>query len=209
MDAAVEQVKTEFERSARSYDLRWARYNLGSHLATIRNLPLRGDERILDLGCGTGELERHIQCRWPAVTVVGVDLCRQMVLQAKEKFASQLPVRFLCADGQSLPFRDGSFDLVVSSSAFHFIPDTRAALCEMTRVCAPGGHIVITDWCGDYFMCTVVDTWLRVTGRAAQAGSLRAAACVDLARSCGLAVSSFETYRVGWMWGLMTIVCRR
>lgn len=206
MDSAIDQVKNEFEKTASSYDMRWAKYNLGSHLATIRNLPLRGDERILDLGCGTGELERHIQCKWPGVTVVGVDLCQKMVTHAREKFSKDLPIRFLCANAQALPFPAGTFDLVVSSSAFHFIPDSEAALNEVKRVVVPGGRIVITDWCADYFMCRVVDLWLRVTGRAAHAGSLRSTECSDLARKCGIHVQHIETYRVGWIWGLMTCV---
>lgn len=199
-------MKSEFERTASSYDLRWAKYNLGSHLATIRNLPLRGNERILDLGCGTGELERHIQCKWPGVTVVGVDLCQKMVSHARAKVSQELPIRFLCANAQNLPFPDGVFDLVVSSSAFHFIPDSEGALREIKRVVVPGGHIVITDWCADYFMCKVVDIWLRITGRAAHAGSLYSAECLDLATKCGISIRQIETYRVGWIWGLMTFV---
>lgn len=207
---AVGEVKADFERSASSYDLRWAHYNLASHQATVRHLNLKGTETVLDLGCGTGELERHTLCRWPDARVIGVDLCSNMVAAARGKFSPKLSVRFVCGNGQEIPIRSESIDLVVSCSAYHFIPDRRGALRELSRVLVPGGRLVLTDWCGDYVMCRAMDAWLTATGRAAHAGSLSARECRDLAREVGFAEQHFEMYRIGWIWGLMTFVgCKK
>lgn len=208
-DRAVEQVKADFERSASTYDLRWAQYNLGSHLATVRHLALRAGDTVLDLGCGTGELERHVLCRWPDVKVIGVDLCSNMVGAARTKFSSQLAARFICGNGQEIPIRSGCVDVAVSCSAYHFIPDNRQALAELARVLVPGGRLVLTDWCGDYVMCRLMDAWLVATRRAAHAGSLSARECRALAREAGFAEVHFETYRIGFVWGLMTLVARK
>jgi SAM-dependent methyltransferase len=55
------------------------------------------------------------------------------------------------ADG--LPWRDASFDVVVSCNVFHYVSSPAPALREMSRVLAPGGKIVTTDWCDDCLAC--------------------------------------------------------
>lgn len=206
---ALDSVARDFNASARAYDLRWARYNLASHVRTLEELSLAGRERILDVGCGTGELERHVLCRWPEARVVGLDLCDKMVDRARDKFASRAPVRFLVGNGQQLPFADGTFDVVISCSAFHFIPDRAAALREMHRVLAPGGVLVITDWCADYLFCRLLDRWLVATRRAAHAGSMRLGELTALLEAQGLAPRRSRCYRLGWFWGLMTVVSQK
>lgn len=208
-ERAVGRVKADFEKSAASYDLRWAHYNLASHRATLPYLELAGTETVLDLGCGTGEFERHILCHWPDAKVIGVDLCSNMVAAARGKFSPKLAVRFVCGNGQEIPIRSESVDLVVSCSAYHFIPDRQGALREISRVLVPGGRVVLSDWCGDYVMCRVMDAWLTATGRAAHAGSLSSRECRALAREVGFEEEHFDMYRIAWIWGLMTFVGRK
>lgn len=208
-DEAIDNVSRDFNASAKRYDLRWAGYNLATHRETLKELELAGHETVLDVGCGTGEFERHVICRWPDARVVGVDLCDKMLTEAKGKFAPRIPIKFMVANGEFLPFAAETFDVVTSCSAFHFIPDKMAALREMHRVLRPGGLLVLTDWCGDYVFCRWLDWWLVATRRAAHAGSMRLQEVTELLAQASLMPVRSRRYRVNWFWGLMTLVSRK
>jgi SAM-dependent methyltransferase len=91
--------------------------------------------KVLDLGTGTGKAARVVAGRFPAAEVVGVDLAPEMVKEAARVLPLELGgrVTFAVADGSSLPFPDGAFDLVVLQNAIPFFD-------ELGRVTAPGGH---------------------------------------------------------------------
>jgi ubiquinone/menaquinone biosynthesis C-methylase UbiE len=105
----------------------------------------RGD-RVLDVGCGTGYFARRIApAVQPGGSVVGIDPSQPMVDYATEHGPPNCT--FQVAGAEDLPFPDASFDLVVSSLAFHHFPaDRRAdAVREMFRVLRPGGRVFIAD----------------------------------------------------------------
>jgi trans-aconitate 2-methyltransferase len=101
-------------------------------------LQLSGTERILDLGCGNGNVTAEIAARVPEGSVVGVDASAEMIAYASEEFpaAAHHNLRFEVSDIQRLRFHE-EFDLVVSFNALHWIPDQNAALrsiyCAMKR----------------------------------------------------------------------------
>ena len=93
--------------------------------------------RVLDLGTGTGKAARVVAKRFPAAEVVGVDLAPEMVEEAKRLLPGELAgrVSFQVADGASLPFAAGEFDLVVLQNMIPFFE-------ELGRVTAPGGKAI-------------------------------------------------------------------
>ena len=93
--------------------------------------------KVLDLGTGTGKAARVVAKRFPDAEVVGVDLAPEMVEEAKRLLPSELAgrVSFQVADGASLPFAAGEFDLVVLQN---MIP----LFVELGRVTAPGGRAI-------------------------------------------------------------------
>lgn len=95
------------------------------------------DQRILDVGCGSGEIALALANR--GASMVCVDLTRAAVRRAQEITGS------ICcqADGLRLPFKDESFDQVVSIGVLHHTPDCRAGLAEAARVTRKGGRIVV------------------------------------------------------------------
>lgn len=97
-------------------------------------------ERILDLGCGDGELTARIQEIAPAV--LGIDASEQMVEAARRR-----GVDAVVADGQRLSF-DGEFDAVFSNAALHWMKDATAVVSGVRRALAPGGRFVAE--CGGY-----------------------------------------------------------
>ena len=95
----------------------WAQELLGK-------LKLRGDECLLDVGCGDGKVTAEIAAHLPRGRVVGVDLSLDMVHLAEERFAPELipNLRFEQADASDLPFNE-EFDVVFSNAVLHWVID--------------------------------------------------------------------------------------
>lgn len=103
---------------------------------------------VLDVGTGPGRLARQIAASCPTVTVQGVDLSQEMITSATSttRLEGLENVRFQVADVTSLPFTDGSVNLVVSTISLHHWDDPDAGLREIARVLAPAGRAWIYDF---------------------------------------------------------------
>jgi len=108
---------------------------------SLASLTLRGDERVLDLGCGHGKISAAIAARLPHGSVLGADASHDMVAFAGRTFPpSQHPnLAFQVADAAHLGF-DGEFDLVVSFNCLHWVRDQAAALRGIAAALAPEGR---------------------------------------------------------------------
>jgi ubiquinone/menaquinone biosynthesis C-methylase UbiE len=103
-------------------------------------------DKVLDIGCGSGYFTRRVApVVSPDGTVVGIDPSEPMLEYASGHTPGNC--RFQTAAAEDLPFDDASFDLIVSSLAFHHIPtEHRAdAVREMFRVLRSGGRLFIAD----------------------------------------------------------------
>ena len=108
-----------------------------------------GAERVLDLGCGTGNLTRALAQALPAASVTGLDPDRRSLQIAQARLLpTYTHVRLVEGSAQALPPGLGSFDLVASCLVFHHLDpeDKTQALREMHRVLRPGGHALIADF---------------------------------------------------------------
>lgn len=107
---------------------------------------LKGAERVLDVACGPGNHSRKFAKAVPGGIVVGLDLSRPMLEEAGRR-AREQKVRnlfFVRQDAVSLPFEDGSFDVVSCAAGLHLISPLDKALAEMRRVLAPSGRLVVS-----------------------------------------------------------------
>jgi ubiquinone/menaquinone biosynthesis C-methylase UbiE len=99
--------------------------------------------RVLELGCGTGNLQRELERAQGAQLVVGLDASPQMLAIARRMLAaSGLSDRLVRAVAQALPFSATSFDTVVATFPSEYIIDS-ATLAELRRVVRPGARIVV------------------------------------------------------------------
>ena len=104
---------------------------------------IRTGNKVLDVGCGTGVLAREVHRRvGPKGQVVGLDLNQGMLAVAAR---AQPRIEWRQGDAASLPFKDASFDVVVSQFALMFFPNRVAALGEMWRTLAPGGRLAVAS----------------------------------------------------------------
>jgi arsenite methyltransferase len=109
---------------------------------------LEPGERVLDLGSGAGtDSLVASQMVGPQGSVTGIDMTPEMLAKARAA-AAELGARnveFVESEAESLPFADGSFDVVISNGVIDLIPDKDAVFGELHRVLAPGGRLQIAD----------------------------------------------------------------
>jgi SAM-dependent methyltransferase len=100
---------------------------------------LAGTRRVLDIGCGEGQVARHVVATTGASSVVGVDPSDAQLTVARARGGGPVYAR---SGAKALPFRDGAFDTVVACLVFEHIEAVDAALAEVGRVLAPGGRFL-------------------------------------------------------------------
>ncbi|MEJ5186308.1 MAG: methyltransferase domain-containing protein [Candidatus Geothermincolales bacterium] len=155
----------EYERSS-SQQKKWG-------LEVIGRLRLRGDERILDVGCGDGYLTAILASRVPSGEVVGVDVSPEMIEHASRRFPRQRHpnLRFVVMDASSLSFRE-EFDLVFSNAALHWIPEHGPVLRGIRESLKRGGRFV-AQMAGSGNAHKVAAALMRVMSRPEWAGYFR------------------------------------
>ena len=147
-DDHARRVRDMFARISPRYDLlnhmlsanvdrRWRR-------RVVRKLKplLAADARVLDVGCGTGDLSIELFEK-TAAQVLGIDFCRPMLELAKAK-APRLS--FIEGDALRLPFADAFFDGITMGFALRNLSSVEAGLAELKRVLKPGGVVAILEF---------------------------------------------------------------
>jgi len=114
----------------------------------IAKLHLRGDEHVLDIGCGDGKVTAEIARAVPRGSVLGVDASAEMIAFAQKTFpAGKNPgLQFQVCDARRLETLAMPFDVVFSNAALHWVDDHEAILRGVAAVLKPGGRLVVS--CG-------------------------------------------------------------
>jgi len=139
-----------YDRFTNLYDLMFRVNGYGRSLERYLRenpLPLAAGARVLDAGCGTGLLTlAFLRVHERPVNVTSIDLSMRS-LQTARRAVQKLgpgPRRRVCfaqSNALALPFADETFDLVLTSGVLEYLP-LRDGLAELSRVLAPGGHLV-------------------------------------------------------------------
>jgi trans-aconitate 2-methyltransferase len=135
--------------AARTWDANTYHRVSGPHVAwaqeVLDRLELRGDETVLDAGCGSGRVTRLLVQRLPRGKVIAVDASAQMVARAREELGPEADVRE--ADLATLRLHDGErADAAFSNAVFHWVPDHDRLFAALARALKPGG--VLSAQCG-------------------------------------------------------------
>src|SRR5262245_51097721 len=123
----------------------FAQYLEPGALAILRNLNIAPGSRMLDVGCGAGQIA--IPAARAGVNVTGVDIATNLIKQASARAAAEgLTIQFKEGDAEHLAFPDASFDTVISLIGAMFAPRPERVAAELVRVCRPGGRIIMANW---------------------------------------------------------------
>jgi cyclopropane fatty-acyl-phospholipid synthase-like methyltransferase len=119
-----------------------------AHRHLVDQAQLQAGHRVLEIGCGTGNLTIQIKTRHPSVDVVGLDPDPKALARARRK-AVRVGIALRLDQGFSdqLPYADGSYDRVFSAFMFHHLlhEEKRKSLQEIRRVLRPGGSFHLLD----------------------------------------------------------------
>jgi ubiquinone/menaquinone biosynthesis C-methylase UbiE len=148
-----------FEERASRYDEGWLaglHHQIADRTADVAGRCAAAPHRVLDVGSGTGYLLGQLAERLPdTASLIGVDPAHQMVAVASRR-STDRRVSMLRGVAERLPFADGTFDLVVSTTSFDHWKDQRAGLGECARVLVPGGRLVLTDQFSNWLLPTML-----------------------------------------------------
>jgi ubiquinone/menaquinone biosynthesis C-methylase UbiE len=203
-------IPREYAAGAAEYDRRWARYNRAS-LALLRPwVAGRALGRVLDAGCGTGNLLALLADSAARVDrYAGIDPAPAMLRVAAAKLrASAIPGAVVAAPAQALPFADQAFDSAVSASTLHDWPDPGAGLAEVHRALRPGGTLLLLDWDRAPLPMRALNAWMRIArvpfGRIYTRGEMAA-----LLAAAGFRVEAQARGGAGGAWRLAAFRCTR
>ena len=112
----------------------------------LRDAP-REETRVLDVACGTGRTLLQLAAAHPSLRYFGLDLSPQYLAVARDVLEDVDDVSLVAENAESMPFRDGYFDVATSVYLFHELPRRarRNVVREMLRVLRPGGLLVLED----------------------------------------------------------------
>ena len=144
--AAYDRLSTPMERLGRE---------------VMERLELRGDETVLDAGCGSGRVTEILLGRVPRGRVIGVDASASMIAAARERLGDDADLRV--ADLVGLDLGGDRVDLVFSTATFHWIADHDALFASLRRALRPGGRLVA--------QCGGAGNVARIHRAAAEAGA--------------------------------------
>ena len=116
------------------------------HDELVERLAPSAGERLLDVATGTGAVA--VRAARAGAAVTACDLAPGMIAKARAAAGAE-EIAFDVADARSLPYGDGSFDVVASAFGVIFAPQPEAAAAELARVCRPGGRVGLTAWVPD------------------------------------------------------------
>lgn len=138
----------------------FARYLEPGALEFLARIPIQPGEQVLDVACGAGQIA--IPAARAGARVTGIDIATNSIEQARARAQAEgLDVQFDEGDAEELPYKDASFDLVVSLIGAMFAPRPERAASELVRVCRPGGRIVMANWTPEGFVGQMFKTIAR------------------------------------------------
>jgi demethylmenaquinone methyltransferase/2-methoxy-6-polyprenyl-1,4-benzoquinol methylase len=142
------QIQAMFGRIAPRYDRMNRLMTFGRDQAwrrlVVQQARISNESNVLDIAAGTGDIAFEIRRQFPEARIVAADFALPMMQVGKKRESGQL-VDWSAADALHLPFRDASFNAVVSGFLFRNVLDIEHALSEQFRILQMGGRIVSLD----------------------------------------------------------------
>jgi malonyl-CoA O-methyltransferase len=155
------QVRQSFARASNSYDgLASLQCSVGKELLT-RSLDKAVKGIILDLGCGTGFVTGELLKLYPAEQVVALDIALPMLQVTRNKNLAIPQLGYICADAESLSFKDRSINMIVSNLALQWCRQLQTVCVGVNHVLKPGGQFLCSTF-GPKTLKELKHAWAQV-----------------------------------------------
>lgn len=140
-------VASAFDRVSRFYDFPVLQNAFYGRIQEklLESIMEENPKRILDAGCGTGQLLAKMAETWPKAKLTGLDISEEMLAKAKEKEYAGSEPELHCASVYDIPLKDKSVDLITNTISSHFYIELADALDEFYRVLKPKGKLVMAN----------------------------------------------------------------
>ena len=137
--------KSAFNVQANTYDVDKNGKNArGQYKYVLNELQQLDFQKILDVGCGTGEILKSIKERYSFVQLYGLDISEEMLKQANDKLKGTATL--ILGDAENITLETNSFDLLLCTDSFHHYPNPQQAISEFYRVLKHGKFLLIGDY---------------------------------------------------------------
>ena len=112
-------------------------------MKVLQNLRFKGNEKVLDIGSGNGQISEMIAKKLPNGSVVGIDISDEMVAFANRTYSDVSNLNFKKANAEDFELNE-KFDLIVSFNSLHFVSNHRATLQQIHKHLIPKGHVILS-----------------------------------------------------------------
>lgn len=131
-------------------------------LSAVLSFVYKNPKKILDTGCASGWFISRISNKFPDAECFGVDLYKDAIEYAKKRYKN---ISFTVADAHRLPYKNNSFDVVVSTEVIEHLNNPEIALGEIYRVLGKNGKCIIEVDSGSLLFTIVWFLWTKFTGQ--------------------------------------------
>jgi len=136
------EVMRHYDQTAGGYDAQYAEEQNAKMEAALRNITLKKNNTVLDVGCGTGLLFSHIADK--TQRLIAIDISRNLLKQAKKRAKQHPNIALIQADADHTPFKNQTFDTVFAITLLQNMPHPTATLRETERIAGPEAIIGLT-----------------------------------------------------------------
>lgn len=201
-------VRRKYNFLARIYDIIYWGYVKKTNNMAIQTLSPIGQERLLNIGCGTGELEKRLLPQYPQLQCVGIDISQDMLKRAREKLAGFPHCEFIEGDFLHVDLPENSFDVVFSISNLHYFANPAAIFSKAHRLLKKGGKFVLIDWNRNSLKGQIYHAYMsRFDPAFAKVYTVNEVA--QLLEQNSFVIEKITRFRVGLLWSMMRIVAKK
>jgi ubiquinone/menaquinone biosynthesis C-methylase UbiE len=152
MQTKVDALTSEADQKLQEEFNQWAAAGRGDEMEghhsditeqTLALMDIQNNDRILDLGCGTGWASRRMARIAKGGEIVGLDVADEMLRRAEQASSAFKNVRYAWGSAEKIPEADNAFNKVLSVESFYYYADQGKALDELRRVMSPGAKLFI------------------------------------------------------------------
>lgn len=201
-------VRRKYNWIALVYDIIYRGYvrkttSLAAEAVTLENV-----REVLDIGCGTGELEKKLLDKNPNLKILGIDISQEMLERAAKKFENSPNLSWKEGDFLKADLPSRLFDAAYSLSNLHYFPDPQAVLRRAASVLKPGGFFVLIDWNRNSFKGRVYNRYMSLADPSfVKVYSPEEA--TQLFSNAGFQVKTLRRFKVGLLWQMMLVVAEK